>query len=602
MRKILYFCFFLILMFPSGSGFVLGQEKPNIIFFIADDVDKYQIACFGGNVYTPNLDSLASQGAIFNKAYVSSTVCTPSRYSLTTGRYPGRSHFAEYLKDYPLGSQGLPGFNVGLENDFRNVGYALQSKGYETGWVGKFHIGEDETLNGLTNAEKNTLSNASADDPVATELFRKEEIAFREYILNKGFSWAKNIYPGNLEDPFNQHNLEWSIEAALEFIDSAGDKPFYLHLNTTLLHGPDGSWEQSLGFPNYTGEGLIDRELQTGMPLRSTINERINANGYNLADNPSGITWMDDGVGALMRKLDSLGISENTMFVFLPDHGSANKASLFNKDGTNIPMIVRYPAEIPAGTRCNSLVGSARAVMTEDYKYTAVRYPKDRINDILNIKEEDLKTKLMKKLIYLTGHLGISIRGIRYSPEHLSPDQLYKLSDDPDEMNNLAEHPDYQDVLNEMKGILTGYLSSFEGRPFGEFVPGTNASPPDPVVVSYIRNIQHALRNGASLDKGTIICEGNCVTSPVSANGISVQSPGSIVSRISQNQHSCSIALSVDAEDIRVYDLSGRMILSGVGGPGNDFEIDKNSLPGGLYLLSVKYQGSLKTWKILLWE
>jgi len=640
---------FLLLLLPSGSGILWGQEKPNIIFFIADDVDKYQIGCFGGPVYTPNIDSLAAQGIMFNHAYVNSTVCTPSRYSLTTGRFAGRSRFAPYLADYPIGSQGLPSFDVGLEQDLMNVGHALQNQGYETGWVGKFHIGEDNTLNGLTNSEKNYLKTASSADPVATELFQKEENAFREYIMNKGFSWAKNIYEGNLEDPFDEHNLEWSIEAALEFIDSAGDNPFYLHLNTTLLHGPDGSWEQSLAYPNYTGAGLIDRELLAGMPPRSTINERITSNGFNLKDNPSGITWMDDGVGAIMRKLDSLGIRDNTLFVFLPDHGSANKASLFSKDGTNIPMIIRYPAEISPGNQSNSLVqaldmiptfyeladvelpveykidgkslrplfsdptatiheslyfelGCARAVMTEDYKYTAVRYPKDRIDDILKINDEDLKDKVMRKLIYLTGNVGISTRGIKYNPDHLSPDQLYKLSEDPAELNNLAEDPEYSEVVDSLKGILMGYLSGFEDRPFGEFIPGTNASPPDPQVQEYVRNIQSALRNGATLDGQVIICEGNCVTTPVSVQGSLRKPQASPVSRIIQDPTACTISFSKAVDVIHVYDLSGRIMLTEAVGAGNDFIMDKQTIPPGIHIISLRSQGRIHTMKIMIWE
>jgi len=650
MKKTFVLALILALLSGAGSGFLLAQEKPNIIFFIVDDADKYQIGCFGGPVYTPNLDSLAAQGAIFHNAHVNSTVCTPSRYSLTTGRFPGRSRFAGYLEDHPLGTQGLPAFNVGLENDFMNVGYSLRDQGYETGWVGKFHIGEDETLDGLTSNEESFLKTASPDDPVATELFRREERAFRDYIRNKGFSWAKNIYQGNLEDPFNEHNLEWTIEAALEFIDSAGNNPFYLHLNTTLLHGPDGSWEQSLAYPYYTGEGLIDRELDAGMPPRNTINERITTNGYNLADNPSGITWLDDGVGAIMRKLDSLGISENTLFVFVPDHGSANKASLFRKDGTNIPMIVRYPAEIPAGTEINSLVqaidmiptfydlagvelppdyvldgkslrplfsdpaaqvhqslyfelGCARAVMTEEYKYIAVRYPVDRINDILGIKEEDLKERIIKKLIYLPGNVGISSRGIKYSPEYLSPDQLYKLSEDPGELNNLAGDPGYQDTVNHMKDILKEYLLGFEDRPFGEFIPGTNASPPNPDVLNYINNIQFALSNGATIEKGGVInCDGNCVYSSGTATDFSERIDGSPIERISQNRHSCTIIFSDNVEEVRLYDLSGRLVLRGDGRPGTEFEIEKNSFQSGLCLLYVRAQGLAHTRKILFWE
>ena len=193
-RRIVFFSLVMLNLFYGGVNNLYGQGKPNIIFFIADDVDKYQLGCFGGPVYTPNIDSLAAQGAIFHQAYVNSTVCTPSRYSLATGRFPGRSRFASYLEDYPSGSQGHPEFNVGLEHDFLNVGQVLKDNGYETGWVGKFHLGDDSTLNGLTAEEEDYLKNASREDPVATKLFRKRERAFREYIMNKGFSWARNIY------------------------------------------------------------------------------------------------------------------------------------------------------------------------------------------------------------------------------------------------------------------------------------------------------------------------------------------------------------------------------------------------------------------------
>ena len=75
------------------------DPKPNIIFIIADDIDKNQLSCFGGDVYSPNIDKMALEGMIFNHAYVSSTVCTPSRYSLTTGRYAGRSNWSITLRN-----------------------------------------------------------------------------------------------------------------------------------------------------------------------------------------------------------------------------------------------------------------------------------------------------------------------------------------------------------------------------------------------------------------------------------------------------------------------------------------------------------------------
>jgi arylsulfatase A-like enzyme len=619
--------------------------KPNIIFFITDDTDKYQLGCYGGNVYTPNIDRLAAEGVMFHQAYVTSTVCTPSRYSLATGRYPGRSYYSNYLKEYPSGSQGHPEFNVGLEQDFMNIGKVLKDNGYVTGWIGKFHLGSDTSLKGLTSAEEKYLSSASSDDPKATELFRKEERAYRDYIVNKGFSWAKNIYEGNIKDPFAEHNLEWTIAAALEFIETNKDRPFYLHFNTTLLHGPDKSWERSLQYPEVTGEGIVDHELEAEMPDRSTIIERIQSNGYNLKENPAGITWLDDGVGAILNKLNELGLEENTMVVFVPDHGSANKASLFNCHGTNIPLIIKYPKEISPGTHCNALVqvldmiptffdmgsimlpegyildgksirplfqnpeekiheslyfeiGCARAVMTENYKYIAVRYTEDRINEIKDIPENKLKEQIIRKIIYLDRNLGISLRGLRYSPEYLSPDQLYDLTADPEEKTNLVNAPDYNDILTDMKKLLTGYLETFENRPFGEFIPGPNASPPDVTVTRYIRNIQDALRQGAEIIDGKIICDGNCVKNPVSGyNPHKEAVPDEY--KIVYNGTDISIKSFTNIDKIKLYDLCGRLLYTENTSVSGELTIDKTTYSPGVYLISIAGKDLYQTQKIL---
>lgn len=636
------------------SSVMTAQDPPNIIMFVIDDTDKYQVGCYGGPVFTPNIDQLAEEGLMFHNAHVNSTVCTPSRYSLTTGRYAGRSAYENYLAEYPAGSQGHPEFNVGLEHDFMNIGHALQSAGYVTGWVGKYHINVDNTLQGgLTSDEKNYLKSASPDDPRVTELFRREEQAYREYIVNKGFSWAKNIYEGNLKEPFNHHNLEWTIEAALEFMESTGDKPFYLHFNTTLLHGPDRSWERSFDYPEYTGKGLTDGVFEANMPPRSTVIERIESNGYNLKDNPAGITWLDDGIGAIMNKLDEMGIADNTILVVLPDHGSANKASLFSKHGTNVPMIIRYPDRIEAGLESGSLVqgidlvptfyelagvglpeeyhldgksltplfdapetklheslyfelGCARGVITDRYKYIAVRYTQDRINSILSIPEEDLKTDIIQKLIYLNGHIGISSRGIKYSPEYLSPDQLYDRTADPGELNNLAGDPARQEVLGEMKELLKGYLETFPDRPFGEFIPGPNATAPDSQVVQYIRNIQYALRNGATLDREVIICDGNCVViAPEdpedpeepeepedpedSTTGYSVNERGI---KVIQDTGRLVILPAMAAESVKLFDMMGRKILQNDYHESGRFVVNTSGFHPGMYLLTMEGNNS----------
>ena len=175
------------------------------------------------------------------------------------------SQAPEYMQQYPMHAQGHPGFNLGLEMDGRNVGKVLADAGYATGWVGKFHLGAEDKEEGN---DKRQAKNERVDLSVASAQMKQHELALREHIKRLGFTWAKHVYPGNLQEPFAHHNLEWTIEAALEFIETYKKQPFYLHFNTTLCHGPDKSWGKSFDFPLFSGEGLLTQLPTTGMPAR----------------------------------------------------------------------------------------------------------------------------------------------------------------------------------------------------------------------------------------------------------------------------------------------------------------------------------------------
>jgi arylsulfatase A-like enzyme len=494
-------------------------KRPNIILFLTDDQDKHSIGAYGGNSFTPNLDRMAREGMVFHRAYVSSTVCTPSRYSFLTGRYAGRSYSERYEDECPRGMQGFPSFNMELEKDNMNVGAVLQRSGYATGYVGKFHVGpdvkrpEDYEKLGLRYVPKDAPANAKT-----TAAFRHNERRYRRFLRGKGFSWAKHVYWGNLQGPFNHHNPEWTIEAALEFIDQNKEGPFYLHYCTTLTHGPDKSWSNSMQHPRVSGEGLLD-ELPNVMTDRQRLLKQLQDEGLDPERGHAGYAQVDDSVGAILRKLDQLGIADNTLIVFTSDHGSNMKGSLFNVDGTCVPWIMRWPRGIKAGTECNELVqnidlaptffdlagaevpdkyimdgrslgpvfggekprrwrdhlyfemGSARAVCTKDWKYIAVRYSKERIDQIKRARPESLP-----KLMAYIGRMGIGTRGAQ-NPGFFDYDQLYDLREDPKEQRNLAADSRHGKRLKIMRGMLKCDLESF-GRPFGEFVPGGNAAPP----------------------------------------------------------------------------------------------------------------------------
>ena len=494
------------------------EKRPNIILFITDDQDKHSIGAYGGNSLTPNLDRMAREGMVFNQAYVSSTVCTPSRYSFLTGRYAGRSYCKRYEDEFPPGQQGFPSFNVELEEDNMNVGAVLHKSGYATGYVGKFHVGPD--IKRPEEHEQLGLKYVSKDAPAnsdATAAFRHNERWYRRYLEKKGFSWTKHIYWGNMQSPFNHHNPEWTIEAALEFIDENKDGPFYLHFCTTLTHGPDKSWSNSMDHPRVSGEGMLD-EIPNVMTDRKALLKRLEDKGLDPEQGHAGYAQVDDSIGAILKKLDELGIADNTLIVFTSDHGSNMKGSLYNLDGTCVPWIMRWPRAIKAGAECDELVqnidlaptffdlagatvpdkyvmdgrslkplfagrkpeqwrdhlyfemGSGRAVCTKDWKYIAVRYPKERIAQIKKAKPETLP-----KLMAYIGRMGIGTRGAQ-NPGFFDYDQLYNVKQDLKERRNLAGNPDYSKTLADMRRMLKKDLESFS-RPFGEFVPGGNASP-----------------------------------------------------------------------------------------------------------------------------
>ena len=359
----------------GGRATLASPQKPNIILFLIDDQDKASIGAYGGKTYTPSLDRMATEGMKFTHAYVSSAVCTPSRYSFLTGRYAGNSTSRLYDADCGgPGQQGKPNFNMALERDRMNVGHALRAAGYTTGFVGKLHLESEvdfpEFYRGADGFKP--YPRDASPGPEATALFAHNERVLRRYIENLGFSWAKHVYPGNLEAPYAEHNPEWTLAAALEFIELNRERPFYLHYATTLLHGPAGSWRRSMDRPLASGEGEL-KAAPNVMTPRQELLQRVAGAGLNPAGEAAGEAWVDDSLGTLMRKLKELGLDENTLVLFAPDHGRRGKSSLFTQDGVGIPMIARWPGRIPAGRTCDELVQNIDSV-----SYTHLTLPTNR--------------------------------------------------------------------------------------------------------------------------------------------------------------------------------------------------------------------------------
>jgi arylsulfatase A-like enzyme len=518
MKPFLLFSIFSLTTLVATSA---RGERPNIIMFLIDDQNPSSIAAFGGDTYTPNLDRMAEEGMKFTRAYVSSSVCTPSRYTFLTGRYAGNSHSKRYTEEVGgLENQGLPNFNVALERDRMNVGNVLREAGYKTGFVGKFHLTSELDFPEFYQGKDGWIDipKDAKPGPETSALFKHNERWMRRYLKELGFSWAKNLYPENSHSPYSQHNPEWTTVAALEFMEENKDGPFYLHLCSTLLHGPDKSWRRSMDHPLITGEGEV-KSLPEVMTPRAELLQTIADKGFDPDSHVAGEAWIDDSLGAIFRKLKELGIDDNTLVIFAPDHGRDGKASVFSHGSCQVPMIMRWPKGIPAGQVCEELVqnvdlvptffelgnaekpesyridgqsltplfktgttegwrdhlylemGAARATVTKDWSYIAVRYTKEQIADIQRATPQNLP----KAMSYI-GRLGIGVRG---ADRHgfFDEDQLYHLEKDPKERKNLADKKAQVTRIKEMRYLMQQDLEAI-GRPFGEFIPGGNAAEP----------------------------------------------------------------------------------------------------------------------------
>jgi arylsulfatase A-like enzyme len=526
---------------PISSMAETANRSPrcsNIIYLMTDDhspipFEKERIAQsrpFGfngdGYVHTPEIDKLARDGIIFTRAYVSSTVCSPSRYSTLTGRYPSRCRGPHFLQQHPAGTVTRPENNTELEEDRPTLPRLLQRAGYRTGFVGKSHVIDHHLLDRDQWQAHGLMTYKMNDDPRDPEVAKAMAHNHRYWVSRVkqyGFDFADAVYAANFRELWNAslnvHNVEWKTRPALEFIEQSGDKPFFLYFSETLPHGPapwirqDGKYVHGLDSnPGFSGEGYVEQEYEF-MPDRETIKAEITKQGKD--PDHAWLRWVDHAVGAIVQKLKETGQYENTLIVITSDHGNYNyqKSTLY-EGGVKIPLLMHWPAGIKpssvydelvqnidfaptfldlAGVKLDSSmeldgvslkrvlegdkkpvhehlffeIGYARGVMTKDWKYIAVRYDDPVYRRIERGLPFDGWEGRKLDLPYYVRNQHLGYHATLHNPNYFDQDQLYDLNSDPNEKNNLFDV--CPDKAEKMKAVLGRYLRSFSGQPFGEF-------------------------------------------------------------------------------------------------------------------------------------
>lgn len=500
----------------SKENKVTLPEKPNIVLLITDDVAFEHWGCYGGTVPTPNIDKLASEGMIFHNAYVTSATCTPSRFATLTGQYPGRCIHEEFKNQNPETEPYLISWNTPISNENNTLHKAMNNADYYTGFIGKFHIGTLDFDNPDHNKNIPRIDPMlDPDNPVADSLLK----IYSEVITDKvqqlaGADYADAIQWKNPEEiPLKQirhHNLEYQVWGTNNYLESIPeDKPFFLTINSTALHGPN-HYESLKTDPAFSIEGKIP-ELRDVMPTRQSVLERLDKNdilhGEEVEDHinhyNSGIIYMDDQVGAIMELLENKGLDENTLVIITADHNiEPGKATIYEK-GVKVPFLAWWPGVIAPGSESHDRIqfvdflptfaalsgetnmedlktdgvsfhhvfknpspeedermlyfekGYLRGISNGKYKYIAMRFP-ESIIDSLKTNQTELLT-----------HMGSSKSAFAsismvYHPDYYDADQLYNLHQDPYEQNNLANDEEYSDVLKKMQEELAEVLDTFE--------------------------------------------------------------------------------------------------------------------------------------------
>lgn len=489
------------------SALAQNEERPNIIFIVTDDQHRNQFNFIKEGLndkgekrnLSPNMDHLAENGVIFDNSYVSSSVCTPSRYSILTGNYASRGSNSANIKKYQ--GQTNVTWNVHIENDTPNIAKVLQQAGYFTGGVGKNHVI-------AVDGDKKVSVKADPSKPeVKNQLIANHEQQIKAY-QKAGFDYATALYKGNLPSQYpkavEDHNMEWIVDGALNFFDKAStqNKPFFLYFATTIAHGPDRLGTKHKGNPLATPIGFLDKPLEV-MPKRSSLEERISEAG--LEQDRTDILWLDDGIGAMLKKLKETGALENTVIFFINDHGVESGKGTLYEGGIKTVSFAWGPKFFKSGVRSKQLVsnidmvptalelakvsakeaykidgtsmlpllqgqdkpiheslyfelGATRAVIKNGYKYLSFKAP------------ENVKSKLEKngkKATHICdkpGGRGSESPALKfYAKNYFDSDQLYDLNSDPKEQQNLFGELETSIKLYDLKKTLKSYVDQVPG-------------------------------------------------------------------------------------------------------------------------------------------
>ncbi|MBA2304044.1 MAG: sulfatase-like hydrolase/transferase [Acidobacteria bacterium] len=309
---------------PAAAEAPSVQVRPNFVVILLDDLGWTDFGCMGSPFYeTPNIDRLAAQGMKFSQAYAAAALCSPTRASLLTGKYPARLHITDFIpgRPRPHAKLAMPNWTKHLPLAEWTLAEALREAGYATACIGKWHLGDADFFpekQGFDCAIGGTESGA------APSFFSPYRIA----TLPDG-------EPG--EYLTDRESLE-----AVRFIEANKDRPFFLYLPHHAVHTPIQAKQE-----------LIEKYRLMATPGAP----------HSHATYAAMIESADQSVGRVLAKLDELHLAERTIVVVTSDNGGllamtkntplrAGKGSAY-EGGVRVPLLIRAPGIVSPKATCD---------------------------------------------------------------------------------------------------------------------------------------------------------------------------------------------------------------------------------------------------------
>jgi arylsulfatase A-like enzyme len=459
---------------------VNAESPPNVVLFVMDDLGATDLGCFGSTFYeTPHLDRLAASGMRFTAAYAACPVCSPTRASIMTGRYPQRTGITDYIGNgnqpdkWNRNTRLLPApYANQLALAERTIAETLRDAGYTTCSCGKWHLGGKGFLPTEQGFDVN-IAGYAAGSP-------------RSY-----FPPYQN--PHLKDGPAGEYLPLRLANEAGQFITANADRPFFVYVPLNSVHTPLQAIPELIEKYEAKAAGL----KSAGPASRREWDTRVRL-VQNHPTYAAMIESMDAAVGIVLEKLSELKLTDNTVVIFTSDNGGlstaegrptsnvplrAGKGWLY-EGGIRVPTIVRWPGVTSPGSSC------ATPIISNDYFPTLLeivnqRLEPDRAVDGVSVVPLLRGESLQERPLFWHyphygnqgGMPGGAVRDGRWKliEWYEGFTELYDLEADPSESKNVAQ--EHTDIVAELRQRLSQWRREVGAKmptPNPRFRPGVS--------------------------------------------------------------------------------------------------------------------------------